>query len=371
VRRLGILLPLLLLALTACGGATTSSASHPPKAVQAAASTAPKVGHVFVINLENKGFTRTWGAGSAAPYLARTLRAKGVLLTQYYGTAHNSQGNYVAQVSGQGPTPEMQGDCKVFSNLRTVRVAAYDQRVGRGCVFDARTPTLMKQLDAKKLSWRGYMQDIDQPCQHPRVGAVDRSQRARVGHQYATRHDPFVYFHSVIDRRAYCRSHVVGLGQLARDLRAVSTTRTLSYVTPDLCSDGHDSPCVDGRRGGLAAFDAFVRTWVPRILASPAFRKDGVLVITADESDSYKVDASACCGEGASANTARPGVTGPGGGRIGTLVISRWTKPGSTSATPYNHYSLLGSIERWFGLPLLGYARQPGQHQFGADVLNR
>ena len=372
MRRLAILVPLLLLPLSACGG----TSAQPDRAERVSSSTSsatasPRVGHVFVINLENKGFTRTWGAGSKAPYLAKTLRAKGVLLTKYYGTAHNSQGNYVAQVSGQGPTPEMQSDCKVYAAHTTVKVGAYDQRVGRGCVFDAATPTLMKQLDAKKLSWRGYMQDIDYPCQHPKLGATDRTVHARVGHEYANRHNPFVYFRSVTSRPSYCRSHVVKLAQLTTDLRSVSTTRSLTYITPDLCSDAHDSPCVDGRRGGLAQFDAFVKTWVPRILASPAFRKDGVLVITSDESDSALVDATACCGEGASANVAKPGVTGPGGGRIGTLVISRWTKPGSTSATPYNHYSLLGSIERWFGLPLLGYAREPGQHQFGADVLNR
>jgi hypothetical protein len=371
VRRLAILVPALLLVLTACGSTAGDQPAKAERVSSAGAATGPEVGHVFVINLENKGFSRTWGPASRAPYLARTLRAKGVLLTRYFGTAHNSQGNYVAQVSGQGPTPEMQKDCKVFTNLRTVRVAAYGQRVGRGCVFDSGTPTLMKQLDARHLGWRGYMQDMDVACQHPAIGATDRTVRARPGHQYATRHDPFVYFHSVIDRPSYCRSHVVKLGQLTTDLEHVSTTRRLTYITPDLCSDAHDSPCADGRRGGLPAFDAFLRTWAPRILASPAFRKDGVLVITADEADSAFTDSRACCGEGPSANVAKPGMTGPGGGRIGTLVISRWTTPGTTSTTPYNHYSLLGSIERWFGLPLLGYARQPGQRQFGADVLDR
>jgi hypothetical protein len=60
---------------------------------QAAASYPPPVGHVFVINLENRGYTQTWGPDSAAPYLSRTLRAQGVLLSQYYGIGHNSLGN--------------------------------------------------------------------------------------------------------------------------------------------------------------------------------------------------------------------------------------------------------------------------------------
>ncbi len=73
------------------------------------------VRHVFVINIENKGYDDTWGPTSAAPYLARTLRSQGVLLNTYYGTAHNSQPNYVAQICGQGPNPQMQGDCQIYS----------------------------------------------------------------------------------------------------------------------------------------------------------------------------------------------------------------------------------------------------------------
>lgn len=36
--------------------------------------------------------------------------------------------------------------------------------------------------------------------------------------------------------------------------------------------------------------------------------------------------------------------------------------------TPYNHYSLLRTIEDLFGLPHLGYAGQPGLKAFGSDV---
>ena len=77
----------------------------------------PPVGHVFVINLENKGFATTFGANSPAPYLAKTLRAKGNLLTQYYGTGHESLDNYQAQISGQGPNPQTQADCQLFTDF--------------------------------------------------------------------------------------------------------------------------------------------------------------------------------------------------------------------------------------------------------------
>jgi hypothetical protein len=68
-------------------------------------------------------------------------------------------------------------------------------------------------------------------------------------------------------------------------------------------------------------------------------------------------------------NAGRPGIDGPGGGRIGALVISPFVAPGTSSSTPYNHYSLLGSIDDIFGLRRLGYA-QTVTDTFGDDVYN-
>lgn len=331
----------------------------------------PPAKHVFVINLENKGYDETWGPGSAAPYLSQTLRAQGNLLTQYYGTAHNSLPNYIAQVSGQGPNAQTQGDCQVFSDFVGAGTVAPGQYVGTGCVYPKAVPTLQGQLDAAGLSWRGYMDDMGTPCRHPAVNAPDDTQKAQVGDQYATRHNPFMYFHSVIDDPAYCAAHVVDGTQLSTDLASESTTRNLTYITPDLCHDGHDSPCVDGEPGGLASADAWLRATVPTILGSPAFQKDGVLLITFDESDGPQSDATACCGEGPGPNSPLPGITGMGGGRVGALVLSPFTKAGSLSSTPYNHYSLLASIEDLFGQAHLGYAAQPGLNRFGLDVYNR
>jgi hypothetical protein len=329
----------------------------------------PPVKHVFVINIENKGYDTTWGPSSAAPYLAKTLRAKGVLLNSYYGTAHNSQPNYIAQISGQGPNPQMQADCQIYSSFVGATTAPGGQAVGTGCVFPASVPSLPIQLDAKNLSWKGYLEDMGTPCRHPALNSADQTQTATVGDQYAARHNPFVYF-SAITASPECAQRVVDLSQLPKDLAAASTTPNLSYITPNLCNDGHDSPCVDGRPGGLASVDAWLRVWVPKILNSPAYRADGELIITADESDSPQSDATACCGEGPGPNSPLPGIVGVGGGRIGALVLSRWTAPNTWSTTDYNHYSLLASIEDVFGLPYLGYAETAGMNRFGLDIYN-
>jgi hypothetical protein len=205
------------------------------------------------------------------------------------------------------------------------------------------------------------------PCQHSRLGARERWATATPGEQYATRHNPFMYFRSITGHPAYCRAHDKPLTALGKDLKRTSTTRALSYITPDLCHDAHDATCADGGPGGLRAANAWLKTWIPRIMQSPAFRKNGMLVITADESEGATEDSRACCGEGAGPNARRPGIDGPGGGRVGALVISPFVKPGTSSSTPYNHYALLGSIEDLLRLKRLGYAKTV-TGTFGDDV---
>jgi hypothetical protein len=359
---------LALIAATTTGLALAHSAAGAPSAAPVAGYV-PPIKHVFVINIENKGYDTTWGPTSAAPYLAKTLRGMGVLLNTYYGTAHNSEPNYIAQLSGQGPNPQMQADCQIYSSFVGAGTAAPGQAIGTGCVFPSSVASLPSQLDAKKLSWKGYLEDMGTPCRHPTLNTVDQTQQAKVGDQYAARHNPFVYF-SAITNSAECAQRVVDLSQLPADLASASSTPNLSYITPNLCDDGHDSPCVDGRPGGLSSVDAWLQVWVPKILNSPAYQADGELIITADESDSPQSDATACCGEGPGPNSALPGIAGLGGGRIGALVLSRWTAPNTWSTTPYNHYSLLASIEDVFRLPYLGYAQTAGLSRFGLDVYN-
>jgi hypothetical protein len=341
------------------------------------ASALPPIEHVFVIVLENKDYDDSFGPASPAPYIAKTLPAQGQLLEQYYGTSHASLGNYISMVSGQAPNPDTQGDCAHgFSDIFPGTPTADGQTLGAGCVYPASVKTVADQLDAKGLSWRGYMQDMGnsttapKTCRHPAIGEVDDTQSARVGDQYATRHNPFVYFHSIIDDQSRCDARVVPLDRLPADLQSAATTPNLVFITPSLCDDGHDGPCVDGRPGGLVSSDAFVAAWAPQILASPAYAEGGMLVVTWDEGSVGPETSGACCGEPAGPNTAQPGILGPGGGRTGTVIVSPFTQPGTRNKTEYNHYALLRSIEDLFGLGHLGYAGQQGLRAFGDDVFD-
>ena len=185
-------------------------------------------------------------------------------------------------------------------------------------------------------------------CGHAKIGAREALEQAVPGDQYAVKHDPFVYFHTIVDDQARCDAHVVALDHLAGDLADPAKTSNYTYIVPNLCNDGHDHPCIDKSPGGLIAADAWLKIWVPRILASPAYKKDGLLIVTFDEADSAEPDedSKACCGEEAMPGAPfPPGGNGEGGGRIGTVLISHFVKPGTVSDTPYNHYSLLRSVE--------------------------
>jgi hypothetical protein len=89
---------------------TIAVASLWASSTAAAAAPLPPVGHVFVIVLENKAFADTFGPTGQvnAPYLNNTLVPAGELLTNYYGTGHNSADNYMAMVAGQ-PPPGFEG----------------------------------------------------------------------------------------------------------------------------------------------------------------------------------------------------------------------------------------------------------------------
>ena len=351
-------------------------------ALAAARPGLPPVRHVFILVLENKSFAVTFSKSSPAPYLADTLTSQGALLTQYHGIGHWSLDNYLALISGQAPNPETQADCPTLTEfqLRQPELDGHGQALGTGCLYPPMVRTIADQLEAASFTWKGYMEDMGNDplreratCGHSPPGGEERTSRATVVDKYAAKHDPFVYFHSIIDDQARCDAHVVNLKELPKDLRSADTAPNYAFITPNLCNDGHDAECVDGRPGGFQAVDAFLRKWVPLILSSAAYKKDGLLIITFDESDGKGDEAAtACCGEqGLPGEEQLPGIVGPGGGRIGAVLLSPFIRPGTVSSVPYNHYSTLRYLEDTFGLPRLGYAAQNTLPMFGADVFTQ
>jgi hypothetical protein len=330
---------------------------------------------VFIIVLENESAATTFGPSSPAPYLARTLTSEGAYVPQYHGIGHLSLDNYIAMISGQAPNLLTSGDCMAgFDNVAPTTIVADGQVDGSGCVYPADVPTIASQLTAAGLTWRDYNESMGADpareasvCGHPSIGSLDNTQSATATDQYATRHDPFVYFHAIIDDTALCDSHVVNLDLLPHDLASAADTANYTFITPDLCDDGHNATCANGGPGGLTAVNLFLEKWVPMITSSPAYAdQNGLLVITFDESATS--DTSSCCGEIPGPADGRPGLAGPGGGDVGAVLLSPCITPGTVTQTPYNHYTMLRSVEDIFGLGHIGYAQLPGETDFGSDV---
>jgi hypothetical protein len=287
--------------------AAAAPAAAPAPSPRAAHTPAPKrtglpdVKHVFLIVLSDHGYARTFGDPAADPYLATTLARQGEVIPNYYGVAQGELANEIALVSGQGPTRQTTANCPTFSDVTPATAGDDGQIAGDGCVYPAPAQTLADQLKAAGRTWKTYAEDVasGQPgeaptCRRPALGAPDAESAPRPGDAYVTWRDPFLYFHSL---DADCASAVVGLDQLSFDDGAKDTAPSLAYIVPNRCHDGADTPCAPGQPAGLAASDAFLKSLVPQIEGSAAYRDGGLIAITFDQApqDGPDGDAGSCC----------------------------------------------------------------------------
>ena len=266
----------------------------------AAAAPVPNFSHIFTIVMENKEYGSVIG-NSSAHYL-NSLAQQYALATNYDGVSHPSLPNYLALTGGD--TFGIHSDCT-------------------SCFVNQ--PSIVDQLEAAGKSWKAYMESMPTPCFVGDAGSL-----------YRQKHNPFIYFDTVRTNATRC-GKIVPYRQFTADAQA-NTLPDYVWITPNMCNDMHDCSVSTG--------DSWLRSEVPKILASPAWQQNGALFITFDEGSSS---------------------TG-GGGHISTLVISPLGKPHFQSSVAYNHYSLLRTIAEAWGLPPLGKAANaaPMSDFFGA-----
>jgi hypothetical protein len=250
--------------------------------------------HVVVVAMENADYGEVIGS-SQAPYANALARSYG-LATRSYAIAHPSLPNYLALTSGS--THGVSSDCT-------------------DCHFAA--TNIVDQLEAAHVSWRAYLEDVPAPCF-----------RGASAGGYAKKHNPFIYYDDIARSSSRCH-RLVGFGQLSADLRA-GRLPTFTWITPNLCDDGHDC--------GVAAGDRFLARTVPPLLTELGPR--GFLVITWDEGAS----GNGCCGAAH-------------GGHVATILAGPDVRRGVRDAQPVDHYGVLGTIEQALGLAPLAGAASP------------
>ncbi len=358
------------------GGGASSSGSLPApapvasepapeqeKAEEKAAPPEPEVPpgqvqHLFVIALASPGYDAAFGAAPQMPYLAGTLRPQGTLLSDYSLLTEAVVPNTIAAVSGQRPNAVTSANCPTFADFPPgTKNNSAGFVSGDGCYYPTETLSLGDQVDSARLRWHAYMEAMADPatgqpdnCVMPEAGATETT----VPGGYSSNLNPFVHFRSLVDLGS-CTPSDVPLDELEKDLRKVETTPNYSWISPTPCNAGVVGQCPPGAPQGPAAADAFLAKYVPLIQKSPAFKEDGVLVITFNQVSPP--------------DPALAPLPNPKPLRVGSLILSRFASPGGSDATAYDPYSLLRTTEDIFRLKYLAGAAPAKVKSFAAPLL--
>src|SRR3954471_17179147 len=267
------------LAALAVAGCASSETTH----------AAPSRSHVVVVMMENKERGSVIGSRSA-PYVNRLAR-RYATPRNYFGVAHPSLPNYLALLGGS--TFGVHSDCTDCNQGAT---------------------NLVDQLEGAGVSWKGYMEGMPRACF---TGASSG--------RYAKKHNPFLYFDSIVSDPERCAKVVPG-SRLKADLRN-DRLPEFAFITPDLCNDTHDCSVSHG--------DRYLSGLIPPLLR--ALGPDGFLVLAWEEGST---NARCCVG------TAR-------GGRVPVVIAGPRVRRGVKPKADYSHFSTLRTIEDAFGLPHL------------------
>ncbi|CAG8620684.1 8633_t:CDS:10, partial [Ambispora gerdemannii] len=228
----------------------------------------------------------------ADPYF-KSLTNQGLFLTNFYALAHPSEPNYLGLISAQ-----------TFEK---------DEQYTR---LDLNSTTLIDLLEPKGITWKSYQENYPGNC-YKEYYSPDR--------KYAERHNPFMSFPSISGVPARC-ARVVPATELDVDISENNLPQYMFY-TPNLDNDAHDTNITFAG----AYFSKFLS---PKLKDSKFFDNKTLIIITFDESEFYN-------------NT----------NQIYTLLLGSAIDPslrGKTDDTPYNHYSVLRSIEFNWNLGSLG-----------------
>jgi hypothetical protein len=170
-------------------------------------------------------------------------------------------------------------------------------------------------------------------CPHPTLGSPSLNQNVTADSTYVNWKNPVIYFQGLLLPSGLCQTNDVGIGQLAADLKNPGATPTFSYISPDPCDDGSDTPCRLGAKAGLAQADTFLQRVVPEIERSASYKQDGLILITfasAPQSGPHW-DTSSCCGQPTFPNL--PGTSTSGAGSTSTASSSSTSTSSSAPTT--------------------------------------
>src|SRR6266702_868001 len=311
-RLLGAALIILAGLLSGCGqpgerGTTPSPSSSPaPAATPTAVPSGPcghasapprRSQHVVWIIMENKSYSSVIGSPSAPYETQLAHRCASDTRWSDAGGQYNSLPNYIAMSTGQSGAilAPFTCDCAPSSSVSVT------------------VDNIFRQVRAAGGTERSYAEGMSGNCSNGGTSL------------YAPKHNPALYMWGGADRTA-CQQDDLPMGSAAAgnfvNALNANTLPTYSLVAPNLCDDTHNDPC------GVSTGDQFLKTLLPHILASHAYRSGTTAVFVVWDEDSP----------------------------IPNIVIAPSVIPGTAASTAVSHYGLLRATEEMLGLPLLGNA---------------
>ena len=250
-------------------------------------------GSVFTIVMENKSRHDILG-NKHAPFINELAKHGAVAAGYHDSFVHPSEPNYLWMTAGQN-----------FGILD-------DNDPAKHTISS--TSHIADQLELAGLSWKAYEEGMGEPC-----GLTSHG-------RYAAKHDPFVYYQDIngwdgkaVHRTQRCIDHVVDYSQLDKDIAAHQVPR-YAFITPNLDDDMHD--------GSIARGDAWLAREIPKIMATDAYKHNGVIFLLWDEGG----------------GTLSPGDDPP------FIVISPLIKSGTTSHVAYDTSSYLKTVQNILGV---------------------
>lgn len=360
-----------------------------------------RLDHVFLIIMENRTDTDILGNPNA-PFINAYAKAVN-RATNYFAVGHPSAPNYLEIIggsnfgvsndfwpnwSGTGCVDNAPGSTGCNNAVTPIAVAGLDNAVvataanatqcsGQITITGTPAPnncalydypatrftpkSIADQLVERRKHWKTYQESL--PTVEPGTFGINYSDGAfsnlsplatfapgPIQKLYAVKHNPFAYFQNIeigeLDELSLAQ--VVdfdGPDGLWVDLQ--SDAPQLSVIVPNQCHDMHGfvsggTPICSASTAAEAGFlmaqgDAEVAKLVNGIKSSPAWgRGRNAIVLVWDENDFSN-----------SAN------------KVVMLVETNYAANGRSSNQPYDHFSLLRTLEAGFGLPCLNHACDP------------
>jgi hypothetical protein len=302
---------------TGCGTCPTGYACGTANGIpvcRSMSTSIPLFQNVYVILMENTSLSTLKSAmtGGTAPNL-KGWAAAYATASNYQGVGHPSLPNYIALTSGG--TQGIGCDCGATPGGSTCSPAC-NFCFTCSCDVPSTVKHLGDQLEAASKTWMDFGEDMGTACNMTDSG------------NYASRHNPFLYYDNVQTPSSRCTSHVVDFGMFNP-----ASPANFNFIAPNLNNDMHSAPIATG--------DTWLGIHAGAILASSAYKAGGLLVIVWDEDD------------GSGGLCASQMDTTP----VGLFLFSPYAKSaGYVSPTAATHYSLLATFEDGLGVGRLGSA---------------